>query len=1073
MLTYFDRLAGYCFVQDGTGGVRVELSPGQAPPAAGWRVRVSGMAASSGASPSVVEARVSPLAAGNFAAPPTVTGQKLRDPANQYRRVAVSGVLRSVSTERAGLMALEIQTQGVTVWAKIAVSPLEITDALVDADVLVTGVLSEDIGGAAAGAGVTLWVSGLPAISVAQTAPPPDALPFQRILPLSQMDRSRLPAHRVRVQGVSYLTVKKDLAVMDESGQIPVDMAHGGIPADGTRLDLAGFLTWERGRVVLKEAVPVRSMQPDPNGRRAGSSGILATALAVRELSRSEAQLGNPVHLRAVVTFFDPANGLLFVEDSSDGIFVELKDAQHPPLRAGDVVDVTGLTTADFAPNVGKAQVKVVGHASLPEPRTRALGVAITGTEDSRWIELPGVVQHVSQEPADSLLTLVWGRERYKAHVLAGADTLASLVDAEVRIRGVCGSLFNGKRQLLGIQLFVPGTQYIEVVRKAAADPFALPPTPVEDLMRFSAGQSERHRIRLRGVVTYAERDGMTWIRDATGGVMLQDLDPQPLAPGELVDVVGFPAISGFSAVLRGAELRRLAAGGPPVPVRIDPEGAMKGDFDGQFVEIEGKLIDQLRQPSDHILAMESSGTVFDADLPGGMAAPALEPGMLLRLTGICTVAVEQSHDLILPRGFRILLRSPADISVLRRPSLLTPERVAPVLGGATLIMGGALVWAALLRKRVGKQTHALRTQTMQLQNAHQRTRDALRKVSDAESLHRESNGILELIARDAPVDAIADRVAESLAMNLEGAVCAVLLADRNKLRVLAVPALPAGWLETLRHLDIGTISFSTEFRAPKELSDDPLWAEFIASQPAARFRTFCASPIVVDGVTAGAITAFFRSEHPAADAPGVHLAAWCNMAALALDRRRLHDQLSYRAQHDVLTGLPNRDLLYQRLEEEIAAASRGDGLLGLLYVDLDGFKKVNDTYGHDAGDAVLRQAAQRMTHGVRRGDTVARIGGDEFVVLLPRLTRKQDAELIAAKLAAALTEPVYAQRQKLAVSASVGIGIWPMDGDEPDHLMRFADAQMYGQKRRRWYENSASRAEEPKVPTVPEAHAN
>jgi diguanylate cyclase (GGDEF)-like protein len=171
----------------------------------------------------------------------------------------------------------------------------------------------------------------------------------------------------------------------------------------------------------------------------------------------------------------------------------------------------------------------------------------------------------------------------------------------------------------------------------------------------------------------------------------------------------------------------------------------------------------------------------------------------------------------------------------------------------------------------------------------------------------------------------------------------------------------------------------------------------------------------------------------------------------LALERRRLHDQLSYRAQHDGLTGLPNRALLYERLEAEIARAARGGGLLGVLYIDLDGFKQINDTHGHDAGDAVLRRLPAHDPC-VRRGDTVARIGGDEFVVLLPLLGRREDAEQIADKIAAALREPIYSNHQRLSVSACVGLAIWPLDGDRPDPLLRFADAQMYGEKRRRWY---------------------
>jgi diguanylate cyclase (GGDEF)-like protein len=211
--------------------------------------------------------------------------------------------------------------------------------------------------------------------------------------------------------------------------------------------------------------------------------------------------------------------------------------------------------------------------------------------------------------------------------------------------------------------------------------------------------------------------------------------------------------------------------------------------------------------------------------------------------------------------------------------------------------------------------------------------------------------------------------------------------------------------------------------------------------------------PIVVQAATVGVIAAFFRQEQVSLDGQGAELGLWSNIAALALDRYRLHDQLSYRAQHDGLTSLPNRALLYEKLDAEIEMASRDKSQLGVLYIDLDGFKQINDTYGHDAGDTVLQEVARRMTLAVRRGDTVARIGGDEFVVLLPRLTRSEDAERIAAKIVAALREPIYADRRRLSVGACSGIAIWPLHGDRPDALLRFADAQMYGAKRRRWYD--------------------
>jgi diguanylate cyclase (GGDEF)-like protein len=757
-----------------------------------------------------------------------------------------------------------------------------------------------------------------------------------------------------------------------------------------------------------------------------------------------------------VVTYFDPVNGFLFVQDRSDGVFVEMNGDEKASMRAGDDVEVTGVTSAGFAPDVAKPRIRILGHARLPAPKTASFESADLGSEDCRWIELGGVVQHVAQRTGDALLTLAWGRNTYKAHVLAPAASLMHLVDAEVKLQGVCGALFNGKRQILGTQMFVPGMACIRVVRAPSAEPFATSPMRIADLLRFSRARNApnmTHLVRLCGAVTYANRSGPTWVRDASGGIMIQDRAPLGLAVGDLIDVVGFPAISGLSPALRGARVKRLQSGAPPAPVRITAEDAMNGDFDGQLVQIEGKLIDRLQQPADRILAVASGGTVFTAPLDSGGQMHHLEPGTRLRLTGICSVETEQSSDLILPRTFRLLLRSPADILIVGQPPWLTVDRLMPILGGAVLLIVAALAWVGLLRRRVRTQTSTLHAQTVLLQAAHRRTRVALRKACAAEALDRDSKQILELIARDEPVDLIVDHIAEAVAVHCEGAVCAILMGGPRGSRICVVPAIPSDWIEVLGRIPLSSGSFGPEFRELKAFSEDPGWADFIDAQQTARFQTFCSMPIVVQAATVGVIAAFFRQEQVSLDGQGAELGLWSNIAALALDRYRLHDQLSYRAQHDGLTSLPNRALLYEKLDAEIEMASRDKSQLGVLYIDLDGFKQINDTYGHDAGDTVLQEVARRMTLAVRRGDTVARIGGDEFVVLLPRLTRSEDAERIAAKIVAALREPIYADRRRLSVGACSGIAIWPLHGDRPDALLRFADAQMYGAKRRRWYD--------------------
>lgn len=166
-------------------------------------------------------------------------------------------------------------------------------------------------------------------------------------------------------------------------------------------------------------------------------------------------------------------------------------------------------------------------------------------------------------------------------------------------------------------------------------------------------------------------------------------------------------------------------------------------------------------------------------------------------------------------------------------------------------------------------------------------------------------------------------------------------------------------------------------------------------------------------------------------------------------DRSNSVEQLSKLAYHDALTSLPNRRLLDDRLAQAIKVARRGDEGLSLLFMDLDGFKPINDRHGHAVGDQVLQQVAARLEKAVRGGDTVARIGGDEFVVLLPGINRVSDVEEVARKLLSRLSMPVPVGELRLFVGASLGCARFPADGDDGDTLIRNADAAMYQAKQR------------------------
>ncbi len=164
-------------------------------------------------------------------------------------------------------------------------------------------------------------------------------------------------------------------------------------------------------------------------------------------------------------------------------------------------------------------------------------------------------------------------------------------------------------------------------------------------------------------------------------------------------------------------------------------------------------------------------------------------------------------------------------------------------------------------------------------------------------------------------------------------------------------------------------------------------------------------------------------------------------------ERRQLAAQMSRLAYSDGLTGLPNRMQLERDLHAALAAADRRGHALALLFIDLDRFKPINDTHGHAMGDRVLCEVARRLQGALRATDITARIGGDEFVVLLPALKDATDCVRVAEKLLAALGEPMHLEGQTLTVGASIGLVTYPAGGHDAESLLRQADAAMYAAK--------------------------
>ncbi len=168
------------------------------------------------------------------------------------------------------------------------------------------------------------------------------------------------------------------------------------------------------------------------------------------------------------------------------------------------------------------------------------------------------------------------------------------------------------------------------------------------------------------------------------------------------------------------------------------------------------------------------------------------------------------------------------------------------------------------------------------------------------------------------------------------------------------------------------------------------------------------------------------------------------NIVSDAIAKVEVEKEINYLAYYDALTGLPNRTLLNNRLEQAIQLARSSEKLIGLIFIDLDGFKAVNDTLGHDWGDDLLKQVVDRLSHCISKYDTFARFGGDEFLIMVPQISEIKDVEVIAKKVMGIFHKPILVNKQEFFISASAGIAIFPEDGDEVSILIKNADLAMY-----------------------------
>lgn len=317
-----------------------------------------------------------------------------------------------------------------------------------------------------------------------------------------------------------------------------------------------------------------------------------------------------------------------------------------------------------------------------------------------------------------------------------------------------------------------------------------------------------------------------------------------------------------------------------------------------------------------------------------------------------------------------------------------------------------------------------------------------------AEWLEQDRRLLLERIARNDPLQDVLTQVLFILERQRPQWRCGILRCDdpchphalaprlsteladaMEKALTLARPELP-----TCDHLDPVVV----------DLAADPRWKACAEAAGRQGLKGQWLMPIFSGQGTLLAVMSIFTAVTRTPDATDAEvLRATVGLAAIAIEHQNLTDRLEFQASHDPLTQLPNRMLLEQRLRQSLALSDRNGNAVALFFLDVDGFKVVNDMLGHHAGDALLREIVNRLNARISRNDTLARMGGDEFNVIVPELHSRQDAISAGAKLLEAFAIPFAIAGHEIPLTASIGAAIYPYDGRDGLQLLRDADAAM------------------------------
>jgi diguanylate cyclase (GGDEF)-like protein len=730
----------------------------------------------------------------------------------------------------------------------------------------------------------------------------------------------------------------------------------------------------------------------------------LTTLRAIHALSNAEASKGMPVAFEATVTYYRGYESTLFVQDGDTAIYVYYPTDLH--LVPGDRVLVRGKTQGSFNPIVVADSVTVLRHGALPAPQLVTFDQMIRTETDCKLVTVRAVVH-----AADLLLSAVADEHFIRLELLMdggyfnanvdsdNAGAPESLLDAEVELTGVASEEFDSKMHETGILMHIQSLSYVKIIQRANSDPWSLPVTPMDRAITVYHLRNSTPRIRVHGTITYYQPGSAVVLQDGNKSIWIATETHKPLRIGDAADATGFPDVhDGFINLTHG-EIRDSMMPAPITPLPATWQTLTPRGYDS---------------PGHHLDLVSIEGQVVTEVREASqdelvLAADGKQFSVILRHpNGPLTAARE------IPVGTRVrvtgicvlelsnpfIAQVPFNI-LLRSYDDITVVAKPSLLNvrNLTIVVCALILIVFAVIARGWALEHNVRRQTSALAKLEQRR-----------------GHILEDINGSRPLAEILEQITDLVASQLQGAPC---------------------WCEVTDGARLG--------KCPPQLAARRVAQEKIPTR---------------SGPPLGAIYAAFDSTTKPSTTESEALFMAAGLATLAIETRRLYSDLLHRSEFDQLTDIHNRFSLEKLLDAQIDAARFEATIFGLIYIDLDNFKLVNDSHGHQAGDQYLQQVTLRLKRQLRPHDRLARLGGDEFAALVPLVRSRAEVEEIAQRLERCLDDPFDVDGLALTGSASVGIALYPEDGVTRDELLNVADAAMYSAKNaKRQIEKSLSQS--------------